>query len=188
MRGDEEAQRGRWEVLARSGYRHALAASCCPPESCCPSPPEPAAAPCPSRGAGSGQPRAGGVWAAGPKGATKEREKLAGSRQRLRRGLKHQPLAPRRLRRSGQAVKVFLPWGSGSAELGGKQGRWSGPSQGSSTGASWPLGLCEREAATPPRAISSTMLKSPTPQKPWRSHAHTELCYTTTNLPFFYGS
>lgn len=108
--------------------------------------PAPQAAAALVEGAGSGQPWAGGSGSS-PKGATKEREKLAGSRQHLQRGLKHQPLAP------GQAVKVFLPWRSGSAELGGKQGRWSGLSQSSGTGASWPLRLQEHEAASTPQAI-----------------------------------
>lgn len=162
---------GRWEALARSGYRRTLAAGCCPPRELLPQPPEPAAAL--AEGAGSGQPRAGG---SGSGRSSQE----AGSV--FRWGLKHQPLAP------GQAVKVFLPWGSGSAELGGKQGRWSGLSQGCGTGASWPLSGCTNmRLLQHPQQFSSVMLKSPTPQKSQVEEPgpHTELYYTTRNLPLF---
>lgn len=79
-----------------------------------------AAAPYHSRGSSVCAATGRGLRAAGPKGATEEREKLMGSQQCLQGGLKRQPLAPRPLRRSGQVVKVFLPWGSGSGELGGQ--------------------------------------------------------------------
>lgn len=134
----QQGHKGQRGSTERGGGKRWLAvgttAAGCPPESCCPSPPSLLLAHALAQGAGSGQPGQGGSGR-GSKSAVKEQDKLAGSWQRLWRGLKHQPLRAGLLQRSGQAVKVFLPWGSGSAELGGKQGRWSELSRDSRTGA-----------------------------------------------------
>lgn len=122
-----------------------LAASCCPSASRCLSHPVPLLPR--AMAEGSVQPRAGGLRAAGLKGATEDREKLVGSWWCLQVGFKRQPLGPCWLWCSSQAVKELLPWGSGSGELGVNERRWSGLSQDSNIGVSPSqpqpcLGLC----------------------------------------------
>lgn len=131
-----------------------------------------AAAPYHSRGSSVCAATGRGLRAAGPKGATEEREKLMGSQQCLRGGLKRQPLAPRPLRRSGQVVKVFLPWGSGSGELGGQSREtvraqprlqhWCLPLP----APAMPWAMRTRGPAQRPEQLSSMMLNSPAPQRP----------------------
>lgn len=106
-------------LACRSRYCCMLAASCCPSASCCSSPP--------SRCCSIPQLREQGLCSHGrgtlgiqPKRCHGGEGEAHGKPAVSSGWLKHQPLAPHLLQHSSQAVKVFLPWGSGSGELGGQ--------------------------------------------------------------------
>lgn len=160
-------------LACRSRYCCTLAATCSPPASCCSRPPVPLLPHTTAEGARSVQPWAGGF---GQPAQRVPRRRGRSSREAGSifggGGLKHQPLAPRLLRRSGQPVKVFIPWGSGSGELGGEprevvraQPRLQHQCLPLPAPA-MPWAMQTRDPTQCPEQLSSVMLKSPAHRRP----------------------
>lgn len=179
-------------LACRSRYCCMLAASCCPSASYCSSPP--------SRCCSIPQLREQGLCSHGqgtlgiqPKRCHGGEGEAHGKPAVSSGGLKHQPLAPHLLQHSSQAVKVFLPWGSGSGELGGQSREMVRAQPGlqhqclplPAPAMSWAM------QARDPAQHSEQHFRSPTPRRPSLGSAtptQTSLCHQSSHPNTCYAS